>query len=221
MDFKHFCKNISSLAEEIAEYFYNKILSGNEFNDKYTNILTIDEIRKYNKYIEENSIYIHQFLYNHNIKYQLFYRNNYEKILISNDISKLNRSEFDHIYTDNIIIHCPKNILITDDFKDGKRIRYDNCRIDDYPRRISNGKLFNEENYLSKFSEKINEIMKLLLQIKDKQLIPSIKRAMDNNNYEDKNYKYTKLLLDVILEIIVKCKEFKSKNDTIINSTDN
>ena len=209
LNFKHFCKNISVLAEEISEYFYNKVLSGNEYNDKYTNILTIDEIQEYNKYIEENSIYIHQFLYNHNIKYQLFYRNDYEKILISNDISKLNRTEFDHIYTDNIIIPCPKNILITDDFKDGKRIRYDNCRIDNYPKRISNGKLFNEEYYLSKFSEKINEIMKLLLQLKDKILLSNIKMAMESNNINNENYKYTKLLLDVILEIIVKCKKFK------------
>ena len=211
LNFKQYCKNISPLAEEISEYFYNRILSGNEYNDKYTDILTIDEIQEYNKYIEENSIYIHQFLYNHNIKYQLFYRNNYEKILISNDISKLKHTEFDHIYTDNIIIPCPKSILITDDFKDGKRIRYDNCRIDNYPKRISNGNIFNEEDYLSKFSEKINEIMKLLLQLKDKILLSNIKMTMESNNINNENYKYTKLLLDVILEIIVKCKNLKNK----------
>ena len=94
-----------------------------------------------------------------------------------NDISKLNRTEFDHIYTDNIIIPCPKGVLLTNDFKDGKRIRYDNCRFDNYPKKISNGKIFNEEDYLRLKDSYILTAEKLVNAKKDLSIMHPLPRV--------------------------------------------
>ena len=207
MDFKYFCKEISSLATEIAEYYYDKVLSGEKYNDQYTSDLTIIDIEEYNKLIDNNSEYIHQFLFDRGIKYELFYRNNCSRYLISNDISQLKREEFDHIYTNHIVVYSKNSTLITNDFKDGKRIVYKDKVLKDYPHKISNGKIFNESEYLEKFSTKITELMKLLITIKDKLFINCIKDGMEHNDIKNNKYMYMKLLMDVTMEILIKCKK--------------